>query len=121
MYAIRSYYDALASGVFFAVALMAIVAVISAYIYEHPNHHCPFCILKPEYGYYGYLLYIPLFLATAFGLGAGLLSHCRKHPSLDARLPALTRRLVAGSLIGFALFGAATLWAIWSSHLILFG
>ncbi len=112
---------ALASAVFFAVALMAIVAVISAYIYEHPNHHCPFCILKPEYGYYGYLLYIPLFLATAFGLGAGLLSHFRKHPSLDSRLPALTRRLVAGSLIGFALFGAATLWAIWSSHLILFG
>ncbi len=57
-----------AVAAFFA-ALDGIVAFVSLYIYEHPNHHCPFCILKPEYDYQGYLLYIPLFAAAAAGTG----------------------------------------------------
>ena len=112
---------ALTSAVMFAASLAAIVAVISAYVYEHPNHHCPFCILKPEYGYFGYALYIPLFAATAFGLGAGMLSAFRDVPSLAGVLPGLTRRLVGLSLLGFALFGLTCLWAIWRSNLMLFG
>ena len=53
------------SVVAFFAALMGIVAFVSLYIYEHPHHHCPFCILKPEYDYQGYLLYVPLFAAAA--------------------------------------------------------
>ncbi|MGD9919507.1 MAG: hypothetical protein AB7U46_15965 [Paenirhodobacter sp.] len=112
---------ALVSAGFFAVALMAVVAVISVYIYEYPNHHCPFCILKPEYHYFGYALYVPLFFGTATGLGAGVLAPFAARPSLRVALPARIRRLTALSLAGFALFGAATLWAILGSNLILFG
>lgn len=112
---------ALASAVLFALALAAIVAVISSYIYDHPNHHCPFCILKPEYGYYGYALYVPLFFGTAMGLGAGLLRPFRHVDSLQDALPALVRRQVMASIVAFALFGLAVLWAIWRSQLILFG
>jgi hypothetical protein len=112
---------ALASAVLFALALAAIVAVISSYIYDHPNHHCPFCILKPEYGYYGYALYVPLFFGTAMGLGAGLLRPFRHVDSLQDALPALVRRQVVASIVAFALFGLAVLWAIWRSQLILFG
>jgi len=52
----------------FVAALIGILSFVSLYVYEHPHHHCPFCILKPEYDYQGYLLYIPLFAAAAAGL-----------------------------------------------------
>jgi hypothetical protein len=48
----------------FAVWLIAIVSFVSLYVYAHPHHHCPFCLLKAEYGYQGYLLYVPLFLGA---------------------------------------------------------
>lgn len=106
---------------FFAVALMAVVSVISIYIYENPNHHCPFCILQPEYGYIGYALYLPLFGGTAFALGAGALSPFARIESLATRLPALMNRLTLWALGGYALFGLACAVAIARSHLILFG
>ncbi len=112
---------ALGGAGFFAAALVAIVAVISPYIYEHPTHHCPFCILKPEYGYYGYLLYIPLFLGTALALGAGAVAPFARRESLSARLPGVLRAQARGAVICYAAFGAATLWAIARSGLILFG
>ncbi|MFC2968566.1 hypothetical protein [Acidimangrovimonas pyrenivorans] len=109
------------SALFFAAGLTAVVATISLYVYENPNHHCPFCILKPEYGYYGYALYVPLFLGTALGLGAGMLQPFARIPSLSDRLPGLMRRQLLWSLAGFGLFVLAALWAIARSHLILFG
>jgi len=116
----RGLFAALGAG-FFALALVAVVSVISIYIYENPNHHCPFCILKPEYGYFGYALYVPLFTATAAALGVGALSPFTRVESLRARLPALMNRLTLLSLLGFALFGLACAVAILRSHLILFG
>ena len=112
---------ALAGAVLFAVALAAIVSVISLYVYDHPNHHCPFCLLQREHGYYGYLLYLPLFAGTAFALGAGVLRLFHRVGSLAGGLPALTRRLVVAGLVAYALFGLAVVWAIAASQLILFG
>lgn len=109
------------SAAMFGVGLMAVISVISSYVYEHPNHHCPFCILKPEYGYFGYALYVPLFLGTASGLGAGMLSFFARIPSLQDPLPSLMRTMTRISLGGFATFGLVCLWAIWRSNLILFG
>ncbi|MDV7269961.1 hypothetical protein RYZ20_03500 [Thioclava sp. A2] len=112
---------AVLSAVMFGVGLMAVISVISSYVYEHPNHHCPFCILKPEYGYFGYALYVPLFLGTASGLGAGMLSFFARIPSLQAPLPRLLRSMTWLALGGFAGFGLACLYAILRSNLILFG
>ena len=112
---------ALAGAVMFVVALAAIVSVISLYVYDHPNHHCPFCLLQREHGYYGYVLYLPLFAGTAFALGAGVTRMFHRVGSLSDGLPALTRRLVVAGLVAFGLFGVAVLWAIASSQLILFG
>lgn len=53
----------------FPTALIAIIAALSLYVYEHPLHHCPFCVLQPEYGGIGYALYLPLFLASTIALG----------------------------------------------------
>ena len=30
----------------FVVALLAVISLLSPSLYEHPHHHCPFCILK---------------------------------------------------------------------------
>ena len=95
--------------------------MISLYVYDHPNHHCPFCLLQREHGYYGYVLYLPLFAGTAFALGAGVTRMFHRVGSLSDGLPALTRRLVVAGLVAFGLFGVAVLWAIASSQLILFG
>ncbi|MBZ4022267.1 hypothetical protein CKO11_07330 [Rhodobacter sp. TJ_12] len=112
---------ALAGAVFFAVALTAMVSVIALYVYENPNHHCPFCILKPEYGYIGYAFYIPLFGATALALGLGAVAPFKRRGSLRAPLPPVLRRLTLWAMAGFAAYGAVTLYAIARSHLILFG
>lgn len=110
---------AAASLVAFVVALEAVVAAISVYIYEMPQHHCPFCILKGEYGHVGYALYIPLFAAAALGLGAGVAAPAGRIASLSEATPRILRRCVASSMAGFALFAAVTAGLIWRSHLIL--
>ena len=119
----RAWYGAYAvSGLgLFLMALTAIVSVISLYVYETPNHHCPFCILQPEYNYYGYALYLPLFTGTAFALGAGVSALFCDVESLRTRLPGMLRTQVRVSMAAFALFGLAVTWAIVSSRLILFG
>ena len=108
-----------ASAGFFAVAIAAIVSVISLYVYEHPHHHCPFCLLKREYGYIGFALYIPLFAGTALGLSAGVLGALRTPDSLAAVMPELTRRLVVVASLCFLLFGGLSALAIARSNLVL--
>ncbi len=104
------------SAVFFGVALLAVVSAVSIYVYEHPHHHCPFCLLKREYGYFGFALYAPLFLGTGCGLASGALS-LRLPPSLRARCPVPGARLRSVSMAGFAVFGLLCAWAVWRSAL----
>lgn len=112
---------AAAGAVLFLIGLAAVVSVISPYVYEHPNHHCPFCLLKREYGYVGYALYVPLFAATALALGAGMLEPAARIPSLAAALPARLRHAATLALAGYAVFGAVCVAIIARSNLILFG
>lgn len=105
----------------FVASIAGILAFISLYIYEHPHHHCPFCILKPEYDYQGYGLYLPLFAATAAGMSAGLLRLFSGIPSLGKVIPQLSGRLAAISGIGYGLFALIASIMIWRSNLILIG
>ncbi len=107
----------LGSAAAFAVSMASVVSFLSLYVYEHPHHHCPFCLLKPEYGYRGYLLYVPLFLAAAAGLGVGLLSLLQRRPGLIDVIPPLSRRLTVWALTGFAVYGALAAWIVWRSGL----
>ncbi len=107
-----------AVAAFFA-ALAGVVAFVSLYIYEHPNHHCPFCILKPEYGYQGYLLYLPLFAAAAAGLAAGVLRMFGGRPSLATLAPQASARLAGIAAAGFALFVLVASVMVLRSNLIL--
>ena len=112
---------ALSSGIAFVVALVAIVSFIALYIYEHPHHHCPFCILKSGYNYVGYALYIPLFLATALALGAGVMAPWKHKPSLVAAIATDTPKMAWYAVALFAVFYLISILAIVSSNLTMSG
>ncbi len=105
------------SAAAFVVAIAAVISTISPYVYEQPHHHCPFCLMKPEYGYVGYLLYVPLFAATTLGIGLGPVQAFRRTPSLRDVVPAVSRRLLAVSLGLFLVFGLVAAYAVAASGL----
>jgi hypothetical protein len=105
----------------FPTALVALVSLIALYVYEHPHHHCPFCILKAGHGFIGYWLYIPLFGGSAYALAVGALAPWRSIPSLTAAVALDTRRYAALAVIGFASFYAVATWAILGSNLTMAG
>jgi hypothetical protein len=113
------YLTAVTAAGAFAAGISGILAFVSLYVYEHPHHHCPFCILKPEYGYQGYALYLPLFVATAAGLAAGAVRPFAGVASLKAVIPPFSRRLAAIAGIGFLLTAAAATAMILRSNLVL--
>jgi len=112
---------AASAAVAFPVALVAIVSCIALYVYEHPHHHCPFCILKSGHDYIGYWLYIPLFTATALALGVGALAPWRNITSLRAAVATDTRRYTMIALAGFVLFYTIATLAIVRSNLTMAG
>ncbi|MFH0934333.1 MAG: hypothetical protein V1879_03950 [Pseudomonadota bacterium] len=114
-----AYLVAAASAAAFVAALTGILSFVSLYVYEHPHHHCPFCLLKPEYDYQGYWLYLPLFAATAAGLGVGAIQPFARVPSLAAIVPQISRRLAWIAALGFALFAAVATFMVADSNLIL--
>jgi len=116
---VAGYALAAASAVAFAATIAGILSFVSLYIYEHPHHHCPFCILKPEYGYQGYWLYVPLFGATATGLAAGAVQPFGRIPSLREIVPGFSRNLAVVAANGFALTAVIATATIWQSRLIL--
>jgi len=116
---LSGYATGLAALAGFVASIAGILAFVSLYIYEHPHHHCPFCILKPEYDYQGYGLYIPLFAATAAGMSAGVLRLFAHRPSLVKVVPELTGRLAGIAAIGYVLFALVASLMIWQSNLIL--
>ena len=103
----------------FGVAIAATIAFLSLYVYENPNHHCPFCLLKAGYDYVGYALYLPLFAATAAGSSAGVIAPFRHIASLRTVIPGEIRRLTVLALAGFGLFYGLATWLMLRSNLML--
>lgn len=103
----------------FVVSIAAMISFISIYIYEHPHHHCPFCVIQGEHGYIGYALYLPLFAATVFGLGLFAMLPFKQIPSLRAVIPALAGRHATLSVALFAVFVAVATWSVATSNLVM--
>jgi hypothetical protein len=114
-----AYFVAASSAAAFVAALTGILSFVSLYVYEHPHHHCPFCLLKPEYDYQGYWLYLPLFAATAAGLGVGAIQPFARVSSLAVIVPQMSRRLAWIAALGFAFFTAVATFMVADSNLIL--
>lgn len=51
----------------------AVVRFFGTYLYQLPTHHCPFCMLQREYGYYGYFLWATLLGGVFFGTAGPVL------------------------------------------------
>lgn len=114
-----AYFVALFSAAAFIVAMAGILSFVSLYIYEHPHHHCPFCVLKPEYHYQGYWLYLPLFIGTAAGLGVGAIQPFARVPSLATIVPTTARKLAALATAMWLLFAIIASFMILNSRLVL--
>jgi len=108
----------------FPVGIAAIITFLSLYVYEHPLHHCPFCLLQADYGHIGYALYLPLFTASGLGCGltlAILANRFSHHQSLPAVLEKRAPALVLLAATGLAMFTLLVLWISWRSPLVLPG
>ena len=103
----------------FVAAITGIIAFVSLYIYEHPHHHCPFCILKPEYDWQGYWLYVPLFAATACAIGTGAIQPFRRIASLSEVVPRVSTRLAAVAAAGLLAFALIATILVSRSNLVL--
>lgn len=90
--------------VFFAVALWTVTAVFSSYIYAMPSHRCPFDMLRAEYGYVGYPLYLSLFGATLCGAGCGVAEAVRSYEGLLLPVRRLQRLALPAAMLLLLLF-----------------
>jgi len=91
---------------FLCLGLATLTTVFSSYVYAMPYHKCPFCMLKPEYHYFGFALYGTLFPAVFFGLAAPLVTPLRRRSTLAAFIQAFQHWAVKASLILLLLFTA---------------
>lgn len=92
------------SGLFFIISVVSILVFISSYIYELPNHHCPFCLLQKEYHFIGYPLYLTLLGGTISGISIGVLKIFGGNNSLSVVLPAILRKLALAALCLYLIF-----------------
>ncbi len=102
-----------------AVACAGITSFLGPYVYELPGHHCPFCLLQPEYARVGWLLYPPLLGATAAALALGALHPLRGRFQAAPAAAATARRLAWTAGLGFLAFLVLSLVLIGRSRLIL--
>jgi len=112
---------ATASIMAFIVAITAIISYVALYVYEHPHHHCPFCLLKSGHDFAGYFLYVPLFLATALALATGILSPFKNIPSLKDAIEQDVSRLSGFAVLAFIIFYALATFYVVNSNLTMDG
>ncbi len=101
----------------FPVAIAAVITFVAPYVYEQPHHHCPFCLLKAEYGWIGYALYLPLFTGTALAAGLALTLPLARAVSLHPVLARTVPRTAAVGTLLLALFVGQVVWLSWFSNL----
>lgn len=98
-----SYFFAVSGLLVFFLGMSAILSFVAPYFYELPTHHCPFCLLKGEYGYVGYILSGGLLVGTTAAVAVGLLQIFTGRPSLAQVIPPLQRQATLVALFLFAL------------------
>lgn len=108
----------LASLLFAAVAVAALLSWIAPSVYELPTHHCPLCLIAEPHRLTGFLLYASLAVAVLTGAGAGLVNFARRFDAARVMRAGVERRLCAASLAGFALFSAVAVYPTVSNALL---
>jgi hypothetical protein len=89
------------------IANGSMITVFSSYIYSMPYHHCPFCILKPEYHYIGFFLYGFLFTAAFLAMVPGIINQFGKLAYLEEVVAVFQQRAVLWAMGLIFLYTAA--------------
>jgi len=89
----------------FVVSTLSVISFVTPYIYEAPTLHCPFCIMRGEYGYIGYFIYPLLFAASFLSLVPGLVEFLkRKGGQIELVVEGLQNKALKASMILWAVF-----------------
>ncbi len=91
---------------FFVLSLNTLITILSSYIYAMPFHNCPFCMLKREYGYIGFFIYVPLFISVFCGITPMLVQTCRAKAGLAITVVNLQKKCMAVSVVALLVYGA---------------
>jgi len=89
---------------FFFMALMVVTTEFSSYIYAMPYHKCPFCILKPEYHYIGFAIYLALFAGAFLGMSVIVVEPLRILRGLEREVSGFQQKALYWSLVLLAIF-----------------
>ena len=96
-----------AAGVVTLVSLPAAIAAsvleVAPHAFEVPHHVCPFCLLRSDVFAIGYPLYGALFLATTWGVGAGVSAVLARGAAAREALAPLARGLLRRGALAWAL------------------
>ncbi len=103
---------------FFLLALAVVTTEFSSYIYAMPFHKCPFCILKPEYHYIGFVMYFALFMGAFFGMSAAVIEPLRFVDGLESGVAGYQRSAVKFSLLFLVFFVLVSSYHYWRYILI---
>ena len=93
-----------ASIVALPLAVLAVATVVAPHVFETPTHRCPFCLLRVDAGYLGYVLFAAMLFAFTRALGilvsALVLPDAARTPLLSRLAPGVLRSsAVAWSLV----------------------
>lgn len=91
---------------YFFLALMVVTTEFSSYIYAMPYHKCPFCILKPEYHYIGFAIYLPLFAGAFLGMSLAVVEPLRRMPDMIKEIDIFQKKALYFSLLLLVTFVA---------------
>jgi len=96
-----------AAGVVTLVSLPAAIAAsvleVAPHAFEVPHHVCPFCLLRGDVLAIGYPLYGALFLATTWGVGAGVSAVLARGTAAREALAPFARGLLRRGAFAWAL------------------
>jgi hypothetical protein len=100
---------------FLGLTMVTIITVFSSYIYAMPYHNCPFCLMKPEYHYIGFLIYGTLIPAAFFGMTTILVEPFRNRHNLAASVTRYQQFAIKISILLLIILTAIT-----SYHFLLY-
>ena len=91
---------------FFLLSLVIVTTDFSSYIYAMPYHKCPFCILKPEYNYFGFGIYLTLFAGAFLGMSIVIIEPLRLFRAQEIDVSGYQQKALYISLVLIVFFTA---------------
>ena len=85
------------------LALGAAVLEVAPYVYDVPEHLCPFCLFKADAFFVGYPLFGSIFFATASGLGGAFAAALSTGTHARDAFPSFARSRMALQAFGWTL------------------